>query len=114
VPGHVAQHHRETAVGQLERVVEVAAGRVAVHAHVVPGGDAEPGQLRQMFRQHAALQHLGGAVLGLEPPGPLGRLGDQLRGGGEQRPFGRQPGVRIAVAHGQRAVQGRCPQRHRC
>ena len=113
VPGDIAQHDAETAVGQHESVVEVAAGGVAVHPGLVARRDPQLRQVRQVLRQHAALQQLGGAVLGLEAAGPLGGLRDQLGAGGKQRPLRRGPGVRIAVPDPEGAPQGCRPQRQR-
>ena len=72
-PADVADHDPEAPVGQLERVVPVAARVVARVAGDVADDELVAGQLRQRGRQQRALQRRGGRVLAREQAGVVER-----------------------------------------
>ncbi len=69
VAGHVADHHRQAAVGQHEGVVEVAAHQQGALGRLVAGGQPQAAHARQALGQQAVLHRLPELALG-----PLGGL----------------------------------------
>ena len=57
VPGHIAKHNHEAAVGHNVPVVKIAAGVVG---RLVPAGDGEPGKVRRLLRKQRPLDVAGG------------------------------------------------------
>ena len=87
MPHHVTDEQRDAAVGQRDRVEPVAAGRLLLPGHQVPGRDPGPRQDRQGGWQQRFLQFRHYPVGGPLPGHAVGDVG-----GDDQEPVDRAVG----------------------